>query len=160
MDYLKLLREERMNLNLLQQKIKGCKTRIKAFETVMNSFNTDNELPNHSDDRDSVISSSLPEIYKIPNAIFTSKRLGYLRRNSVGLKVLEYLLGGEKSLEELVSYFPNKKRTSLVTLIWDFRRKGLLTNLRPGVYLITKLGEQLIEKLKERETNLNNRMGD
>lgn len=153
MNYPDLISQERAKLKLLTEKVERCKKRIVALEILASSEEEDaldealhEALVRDEEDQDeAVLSVSL----RAAQRIMATSNHRYIRKNSIAPKILTFLSTGKKSLDEVENHIPEKSRGNLVTLLWNLKNKGLVSNPTQGSYAITSSGLEIVEEYKK-----------
>ena len=146
--YKAIIEQELAKLAVLRQKVKACEDRIAALRSLGESDDIDAAIT-------SLVEARATEAASRPGGSDASQQktdepqvIG-LRKDSAAPKVLAYLAGGDRSLDEIIVELQRlgmpKSRDALRTSLMNWRKKqGWVTNPKAGTYGLSEVGKRLL----------------
>jgi len=160
MNYSALLEHERLKRQMLLEKLRVCEDRIKLFESLASDTDEFDELIDRQVLSAKPIASELPINANGPvtNSIqrpmhrLESSNVPKLRSDSTWPKLVVSMGSGEVGLDDLEKITKANSmvmtRGSLRTLMMNLKKRGLVENVRPGVYKLSQFGIEFAESQK------------
>lgn len=160
MNYSALLQHERLKQQMLLEKLRVCQDRIKLFESLASDTDEFDELIDRQVLSAQPTATELPgkagdvEINAIPANPPHVEKTGIpkLRSDSTWPKVVRSMGPNEVDLDDLERITKSNSMTmtrgSIRTLMMNLRNRGLVENVKPGVYKLTQLGIEFADSQK------------
>jgi hypothetical protein len=157
MNYSALLQHERLKQQMLLEKLRVCEDRIKLFESLSSDTDEFDELI------DRQVLSAQPNATELPvragdvgaSATQTnvdSTNIPKVRSDSTWPKVIKAMGQTVVDLDDLERITKANSmattRGSIRTLMMNLRKRGLVENVKPGVYKLTQLGIKFADSQK------------
>lgn len=160
MNYSALLEHERLKRQMLLEKLRVCEDRIKLFESLASGTDEFDELIDRQVLSAKPIASEFP-IKAVGPVTGTAQRplhrldssnFPKLRSDSTWPKLVVSMGPGEVGLDDLERITKANSmamtRGSLRTLMMNLKKRGLVENVKPGVYRLTQIGIEFADSQK------------